>query len=345
MKSKRDFSQYLNGDFNDLIESDQFREWVYNPSGEYRLFWNEFLQRYPEKTEMVKEAREFLWASRNYFESSDSTEKEIQAGFQGFMDQADISIKTADKLVDTKHRTLSPSYRWAMVAASILVLVVASFLFFTTSGPTTYTTDFGEWKTVELPDGSKVDLNANSELILASDWSAGATRQVWLKGEAFFNVNKQPSTNAKFQVITDDLTIEVLGTEFNVQDRGEQTEVYLQEGKIKLDLGIGERDLAPGDFISYSAEKSKVIAQNNIGAGDYASWKEGVLKLKNATILEILRKVEEIYGVEIMVSNKTMLSEKRTIGLPMKNLEIVVPILETTLGADISKIDNKLFVK
>jgi len=340
MQSTSNFYKYLTYEFIDFIESDRFRKWVIDPTNGDHLFWDEFLETYPEKIEVVNEAREFLLVSRNYFETNDLSEEDLQIGL------GKVSEKISDYAPESKHLFLLPGpYRQAMVAASVVIVLVSSFLFFTSNGLTTYTTDFGEWKSVELPDGTRVDLNANSELILADDWSEGVTRQVWLKGEAYFKVTKQKSSNAKFQVITDDLTIEVLGTAFNVQDRGEYTEVYLLEGKIKLDLGIAEKNLDPGDFISYSAEKNKMITQTNMGSSDYTSWKEGVLKLKNATILEILREVEEIYGVEIMVSNKTMLSERRTIGLPMENLEIVIPILETTLGADVSKVGNKLFVK
>jgi len=340
MQSTRNFNKYLTYEFEEFIESDQFRKWVMNPSNEDHVFWDEFLETYPGKIPVVNEASEFLLVTQNYFEASDLSKEDLQ------VDLSKVLEKASGYRSESKHRFLiSVPYRWAMVAASVVIGLVGYYFFIMPSGLVTYSTDFGEWKSVELPDGSKVDLNANSELILADDWSEGVTRQVWLKGEAFFTVTKKQSTSAKFQVITDDLTIEVLGTEFNVQDRGEQTEVYLQEGKIKLDLGIAEKDLDPGDFISYSAEKNKLITWTDKGSGDYTSWKEGVLKLKNATILEILREVEEIYGVEIMVSNKTMLSEKRTIGLPMENLEIVIPILETTLGADVSKVGNKLFVK
>ena len=53
-------------------------------------------------------------------------------------------------------------------------------------------------------------------------------------------------TQTKFEVITPDLTVEVLGTSFNVSSREEQTEVFLEEGKIRLDLGTEEDMMQPG---------------------------------------------------------------------------------------------------
>ena len=346
MHLKRNFYNYPTYDLNEFLENDRFRKWVIDPTEGEHLFWSEFLDAYPEKAEIVKEATEILVATQEYMGTNEVNEEDLQIGLGIVLEKASSLEKKPSNHSTSKQRNmLFTPYRWAMIAATLVIGLVGGYLYYSSSGLTTYTTDFGEWKTVVLPDGSKVDLNANSELILADDWSEGVTRHVWLKGEAFFQVAKQQSTNSKFQVITNDLTIEVLGTEFNVQDRGEQTEVYLHEGKIKLDLGIGEKDLDPGDFVSFSANKNKVISHNNKSASDYASWKEGVLKLKNATILEILREVEEIYGVEVMISNKAMLAEKRTIGVPMKNLEIVIPILETTLGAEVSKVGDKLLVK
>ena len=258
MQSTPNFNKYLSYEFEEFIESDHFRKWVIDPTDEDHIFWDEFFVQFPEKIVVVNEAKEFLLATQNYFKVNDLSKEDLKTGLGKILEKA------YDKQTLGKRRFVIPvPYRWAMVAATFVIGLVSGYFYYTSSGLTTYTTDFGEWKSVELPDGSKVDLNANSELILA-DWSEGVTRQVWLKGEAFFKVAKQQFSNSKFQVITDDLTIEVLGTEFNVQDRGEQTEVYLLEGRIKLDLGITKKDLEPGDFISYSAEKNKEMKRRLI---------------------------------------------------------------------------------
>ena len=126
----------------------------------------------------------------------------------------------------------------SMAASILLVLGLFSWLWIIKPNKTiTYATQFGEWKMVELPDGSTVKLNANSELTLNKKWKAGADRKVHLSGEAFFIVKKNPETEAKFSVICPDLIINVIGTSFNVFTRCEKTEVYLEEGIIKLDHG------------------------------------------------------------------------------------------------------------
>ena len=89
---------------------------------------------------------------------------------------------------------------------------------------------------IKLPDGSLVQLNANSTLSFDTQWDASADRCVWLNGEAFFEVEKKPETKQKFKVITADLTVEVLGTEFNINSHHQQTRVFLQEGEDKIEF-------------------------------------------------------------------------------------------------------------
>jgi len=231
-------------EFEDFVELDEFRDWVLAPTKERDEFWDDFLKANPEKQEEIEEAREFLLDTRTYFESNNIEESEIHIDLGRVLERT-----TANRQTQFKPKLqISTIYR-PMAAAAAMALLLGFFgwyVFGFQSGLRTYVTDFAEWKTLQLPDGSEVKLNANSELILAEDWSEGATRQVWLKGEAFFSVSKKPATHAKFQVITDDLTVEVLGTEFNVLDRGEQTEIFLKEGKISLDMGEMQETLTPG---------------------------------------------------------------------------------------------------
>ena len=103
-----------------------------------------------------------------------------------------------------------------------------------------YTTAYGETKQLTLPDGTRVILNANSNLSYANDWASGEvsrTRSVRLAGEAFFKVTKRQTPTGspvKFVVNSRDLQIAVLGTEFNVNQRGQAVSVMLNEGKVQI---------------------------------------------------------------------------------------------------------------
>lgn len=236
---------------------------------------------------------------------------------------------------------------WAVAAGMLLIVSIGLWLFWPASSPQLiHRTAYGEWETLHLPDGSWVKLNANSEIRYAANWKAGEDRQVWLDGEAFFQVQKQSASGTKFQVITKDLQVEVLGTSFNVNSREIQTDVFLEEGQIRLSMGAQEEMLKPGDFVAYSARKKAVVKrQNAIPAEVHTSWKDGVLIMKDKTIAEILRKLEEIYGVAFDVRSEALLTHIKTVAVPMDKLEITVPVLERTFEVKITKQGDQLVIQ
>jgi ferric-dicitrate binding protein FerR (iron transport regulator) len=234
------------------------------------------------------------------------------------------------------------------IAASILLVVsIFSWMWLIKSNNTiTYSTNFGEWKMVELPDGSRVKLNANSELSLAKDWEIGENRKVYLTGEAFFEVKKIPETGAKFSVICKGINIEVLGTSFNVFSRDEETEVYLEEGQVKLDHGKDIIIMDPGEFIVYSDSKGEILNRHHLNPAQPApsDWREGVIQITKEYALPILHKLEEIYGVEIQINNEAIYEKQYTLSLPMEDLNIVIPILERSMKVEISRKNELLII-
>lgn len=254
------------------------------------------------------------------------------------------------QLSDSKNIRLKKVKRrqYLAIAAGLMLLVFIGFGLWTSRSENQieYTTGYGEWKTLTLPDGSWVKLNANSVIRYTAQWQEGADRQVWLDGEAFFKVQRKPDTDAKFLVITKDLQVEVLGTAFNVNSRGIQTNVFLEEGQIRLSMDGQEEMLEPGDFLAYSTEKKAVVKrQNAISPELHTSWKDGVLILKDQSIKEILKRLEEIYGVQIHVLNDSLLTHIKTVSVPMDKLEIAIPVLERTFEVNITKQENQLLLQ
>ncbi|MFT4537318.1 MAG: transmembrane sensor [Saprospiraceae bacterium] len=238
--------------------------------------------------------------------------------------------------------------KYTAIAASI-VLLISCLFFLTRESKTemlTYNTDYGDWKYLELPDGSNVSLNADSELRFESTWASNEERIVWLKGEAFFEVENRHEEKVKFKVMTEGLAVEVYGTTFNVRSRNDKTHVYLKEGEIKLtsDQGI-EEILKPGDFISYSKKQHQIIdRKEREDAEQYASWKDGILVLKDQKVSVILDKLKEIYGVSFQMNNLELAEEIKTISLPMNEINIVIPVLEAILARDIEINEKELIV-
>ncbi len=109
-----------------------------------------------------------------------------------------------------------------------------------------------------LPDSSWVILNAQSQLSYSATWKSNQYREVWLKGEGFFDIKKSPQSGRELIVHTDDLSIRVLGTRFNVNSRSDKTDVVLKERNIQLNqlnfpaITHSEIVMKPGEMVSYS---------------------------------------------------------------------------------------------
>lgn len=232
------------------------------------------------------------------------------------------------------------------IAAAILFVVgiIMGYQHFTyTDNVTQTTTGFGEWKSLTLPDGSVVILNANSSISYAENWKK-ETRNVKLEGEAFFKIAKDEA-GTTFTVSTKDIGIVVLGTTFNVHTRGDKTNVFLEEGKVKLKMDYSEKLLSPGDFVSYSSSQKTITSYHKSLSESHTSWKDGSLIMTERRVEDIFEKIEEIYGYEVKTLDNNLLSEVKTIAIPMDRIEIAIPILEKVLNVNIEINEGQLMVK
>lgn len=342
-----EFEHFKDCTLEELVADQQFKTWVFEPTAESDHYWKTFVKVYPKKETAIKEARAILLGMKVFFEEEDASPGEIENSLQAVLTQS-ANLTTAGK--KNKVRTLNLRIRLS-IAAVLLAAIGLLAWFWLNNQPTfrTYATGFAEWQTIVLPDSSIVKLNANSELKITGNWAEGATRQVWLEGEAFFKVKKKPATQAKFKVLTKDLTVEVLGTSFNVHRRGTETKVFLEEGKVKLGLEEQKKQeviLSPGEMVTYSQTAKEIIEHKPVVAVYQTSWKEGNLLFHNDTPLStVLQEIEAIYGIQFKVDNPATYNRKAHVGLPMKTLNIVLNKLGLAMGLNITKEEGIYLIK
>lgn len=327
-----------------LLENPGFRAWVLKGNESAEKYWRAYQKDHPERREVIEQARQLLLDMQQEFEvgniSADTVEQKLQAQLARMGNPEKLGSSRVVKL------PLRSSYR-LMAAAAILLLLIAGGSWWWTHQDMVYTTAFGEWETAELPDGSIVKLNSNTTLRLEKNWDEGATRKVWLSGEAYFQIEKKPATQLRFQVITDDLIVEVLGTTFNVHSRGEHTEVFLEEGSVSLELeSTAKREMLmePGQKLAYSKAQGTILKNETVSAEFTTSWKDGLLKFNKTPIREVLQKVEDIYGIRFRVEDETQYDRLiNSQGIPMERLEETVSILAHALGLTV-QIENNTYV-
>lgn len=169
---------------------------------------------------------------------------------------------------------------------------------------------------------------------------------MWLSGEAFFQVDKKVTTNAKFWVLTNDLSVEVYGTSFNVNTKKKKTAVYLEEGNIWLKLKNGtDKKMIPGNFISYSAKKNKILEDRNIfNSTIKTSWKDGSLLFENLSLEKAMDKIEEAYGYSIVFKDEKSKNTLITGAVPITNIDICIKAIEKSTDVVIVRKDNSLII-
>ncbi|MDP3915137.1 MAG: FecR domain-containing protein [Bacteroidota bacterium] len=195
----------------------------------------------------------------------------------------------------------------ASVAAILLVgLLLGSVVTYFLSGKQfnqeqlIFETPRGEKSMVTLPDGSEVWLNANSRLVYNS-FSANH-RQVELKGEAFFKVAR--NEQAPFVVKTNECSVEVLGTTFNVMayDEFGRKEITLLSGKVNVQMVGSEQVLKPGQTLILKDQKYQIVEVN---AAQASGWVDNKFNFKNIPLSELMQRLQNWYDVDITLDNQT----------------------------------------
>lgn len=173
---------------------------------------------------------------------------------------------------------------------------------------------YGKKFQLELSDGSLAYLNAGSTIKYPIQFLKEFDRQVFVQGEAFFEVAKDASH--PFIVNADQLDIKVLGTKFNVHAYGEDdsAEVVLVEGSVGLSskngLAVGESlVLKPGQKGSFNKEEHSMSSMP-VATDVYTSWMQGKLVFRDMRFQNILKKLERRYDVTIINGNPKLAKEK-----------------------------------
>lgn len=293
---------------HDFVLDEFFQHWILNPEDqEANIFWESWLKEHPEKEQIVAEAREVLKSMRF---SSYKLDKEGVSALWENIRESRTSVKEHEHL--KQKRTV-----WYSVAAAFIILCLAGIYWLAHDPVLEYTTAYGETKQIVLPDSSVVVLNANSTLRLQKDWEQKPAREIWVDGEAFFTVVHK-TNNQPFKVyMGEDVTVEVLGTVFNVYNRHEETKVVLNSGKIQLQLPSGDLQdkimMEPGEMVEYRARQ---YIRHKVDPMRYSAWTMNRLELNHTSLEDMVQMVRDNYGLQIEVSDKELLKQTVSGSMP-----------------------------
>lgn len=352
----------------DFLADESFQAFVLERDPTATQFWRSWLIMHPAKEPDFNEAVAVLalFLTHQHQPVSAALQQQELTKLWKSMRRGAAPIATRPALRTARAR------RWAGAGLAASALLLAGLGLWRQSSPnlrpaasatawTRYATPAGARRQLTLPDGSRVTLNANSELKLAATWPAGqALREVWLTGEAFFEVRHTAPPElravaaapaaAKFIVHAGTLDVAVLGTQFNVHQAAGKTEVVLTAGQVQLRRpGPGAEPAAiimrPGELVKYD-EKTPWVAleRRSVRAALYSAWVSGRLDLKDTPVADIVAMLEDRHGVKITLNNPDLSRQKLTGSLPNHDLNTLLDALSKSLDVNVRRQGNQVWL-
>lgn len=344
----------------DLLLNDSFIRYLKGESSEQESAgWTSWMQEKKEHAALVNKARKLL--EEGIQEIPKPNRKEEMMRLMG-------RIKSVQQLKPkslSSVRKRSNNIIWATLAAAAGILLVVGFIgwdyiFHEDAADTnvdgqisyrTITTDYGERKTFRYSDGSNIILNAASELRLPQNVVGNNSFEVWLKGEALFNIDRKSAPKARnFIVHTPDSDISVLGTLFAVNTNDGQTRVVLETGSLSFNVRDSlnnknlQYEMVPGELALFSSQFHEIRVKK-VNPEVYLSWAGDSLILDQTPLADLIERIEYTYGLKVVVKDRELLDEKLTGRFGNLELKFLLEGLAKTLDVSIQKNDSTIYIE
>lgn len=325
----------------------------------------DLLERYTQGKTTLEEEQKLLSWLRNQ-ENSPELEKYFLQKWETTSDEQTMELQL--RMYDAICNKLEPEvqeqknlgrklnyklmFRW-VVAACILLLAVFGGRYYTISefqsrSKQTILVEKGQRAHTILPDGTHVWLNANSQLSYVPSAYGWNERRVELQGEAYFEVQKNPGK--RFIVNVENVSVEALGTSFNVRGYKDDEEVVttLVEGKVRTSSLEESMILTPDEQSVYNKVTGHFGKTTGEVVHDALSWRVNRLIFEGETLDNIAKILNRTYGVEVYFSTDRIKQYSfsgvvRDNGLDniLELLKLTAPIVYTIKGDSIILSEKK----
>uniref|UniRef100_UPI003217375C FecR family protein n=1 Tax=uncultured Draconibacterium sp. TaxID=1573823 RepID=UPI003217375C len=248
-------------------------------------------------------------------------------------------------------RKLGWLYRAAAALLFIPILLAAIFFYSEKNTPVAWVEEYvpyGESKMIYLPDSSKIWLNAGTKLIYPREFNH-SIRQVYVAGEAFAEITKDK--RRPFIMSAGEVSVEVLGTKFNVKSYSEDSyvAVSLLEGAVKLNTHFEDKTesavLKPGESVRFSKSTGELTTSEFI-AGDINLWhtNKGFFFI-DEPLSEIVLSLERYFDVRINIENEALNQERYySIFVNNESLDDILSALNVNGKMKIRRNSNSVYI-
>jgi len=348
----------------DFVLDEDFIQWVYE--GKNDIFWNKWLSQNPDKELVIAEARRILQSLQPVTATIEETEVDEEVS------KLLNSIRVAEQAPIHK---ISSNRKWWWAAASLVFLAGIAVLTITLLNGNSLSEKFSYNSVtatrqliehvntsdkplrISMPDGSTAELAPASRLSYANDFKDSANRDVFLSGEAFFNVTKSPKQ--PFRVFTDEVVTKVLGTSFTVSSfqkdktirvtvKTGKVNVYSQEAftnKTEVKPGNGESVLlTPNQQAVYVKEKKKFekkFIEKPVIIVSGITDKE--MMFEEAPVVKILELLKKAYGISIVYDPELLRYCTLTADLTNESVYTKLDLICKAIDAGYEIVDSEIF--
>lgn len=340
----------------DFLTQESFINYCNKTSARDTAFWDDYIKANPGKAALVEEAKEKYFQLFNAIAAADLDEQVARLEYS--ISQAQPVPVIQMDVIQKKSARRKRIFRLG-AAAAVLVAITASLLVLqyrggkADNGIKTFTAAYGERKNFQLPDGSFITLNAGSAIEIKEDFGI-TTRDVYLKGEAFFDVKH--NQKSPFIVHTVTMDVKALGTAFNVKAYQNETitetalirgvvEVTLKEDnnykmllypnqKIKWDNLSAASPAKQAVLVKRTSEAKtsdslrKTLITTEDGIIKEIAWKSNKLVFDNEQFDEIAILLERWYGARILFKDSSIRNYRFTGVFEKEDLNTVLDFLQ-----------------
>jgi ferric-dicitrate binding protein FerR (iron transport regulator) len=338
----------------ELVINDSFILYCLEKDPIATSYWTSYLNKHPEQLTVIEEAKVMVLGLRKMLH-------EKHSALEAFENRTKLRPFSPQQVLKVAKNTrkISASKKWISAAAILLVVGLSLFFYILRDDsaksnfkPTIFAkaaqkviSKASEQKTVILSDGTKVTMNAQSELYCSKGFGV-QDRNVYLKGEALFDVahNKE----LPFIVhLEQNFKVKAIGTKFNIKDYSNDvfSEISLLEGKVQ----VLQKKLKRDTVLETLQVNQKMVVKNNIDSsgliqrGDSkvvpllynanrmnveTAWVDDYLIFENQSLYEIKNVLERRFGVSIIIKDEALHNYRYTATFENEKIEDILKSLQ-----------------
>ncbi len=367
MNSPERFTDFTREDF---VWNEHFRKWVLSPDEELNIFWNDWLIAHADKKQIINAAKEIILCLN--IDEPQLSEESINEAIQDTLNQIEV------KKIEPQHKNSFKAIRYkkywqAGIAASVIMVLAVSLVVWLSKSlnhPSAYqelVQSSGENllekqnqsdkpMSVFLDDGSKILLEKDARISYAASFNHSNNRKVYLSGNAFFEVAKNPAK--PFLVYANGLITKVVGTQFKIHssEADKKVSVEVISGMVSVYSYINKKPkeetsskklnsliLTANQKANYSGEDKTLMAtivENPV----IVSTHKIDFKFEDTPVDFVFRSITNAYGIEILYDEKSFANRTFTSALTTETLYEKLDIICKALNARYEVIDGKIVV-